>query len=395
MDLDRRPSLRLQRALMLRSVSLSRRDLVRHLLAYEPPPGLREVAALRHHAVIELEGGRWRLPGGTLVVRLRPGTRRRLRDGRRPPLRSCYPMSNPDRPSFDLLTRAWIPCIDRDGRFVEMGVLDALRRAHQLCEVRDPSPLVTYGIARLLLAIVQDAIDPKNPREWLDHFRRGSFGEAMIERVLARDNDRFDLFHPTHPFGQSGDWPTVVDRAARKDLTPTTVGRLRPEIPSDTNVNHFSHVYDEHFAMCPACTARGLATLSAFAKIDGRGYSASINGTPPVYLWLAGADLFESLVWNLALPNFQPNGPDRQGGPSWRGDGTVPSVQRPVAGFVDGLTWQPRKVRLLPAGPGDCTACGTASDVIVRQVLWGPGRSRPKEAPFWRRPVRRLHVGGG
>src|SRR3954468_13568093 len=113
----------------------------------------------------------------------------------------------PAPPRYDLLTEPWVPCIDRAGAPVVLGLLDVLRRAHELSEVRDASPLVTYGLDRLLLAIVQDRVVPESKAAWVAHYRRGRFDPALIDRLRAEDGDRFDLFHPTHPFYQSGDIP--------------------------------------------------------------------------------------------------------------------------------------------------------------------------------------------
>ncbi len=296
---------------------------------------------------------------------------------------------------FDLLTEPWIPTVDLRGRPVTLSLLNVLGRAHELKEIRDASPLVTYGIHRLLQAIVQDSVNPREKRDWFDHFRKSRFDDAFIDRLLRVDGDRFDLFHPTHPFGQSGDLPMSSNAKERKDLEPTTVGRLRPEIPSATNVNHFRHAYDKRQAFCPQCLARSIVTLAPFAKSDGRVYMASINGSPPVYVNYIGDSLFHSLAWNLVLPNYRPKSSAGNDSPSWRGDGTVPaSALKRDAGLVAGLTWQPRRLRLLPGPPGNCSLCGMQSDVLVSEILWGPGYSRPKDSAWWRDPFVAYTKGG-
>jgi len=72
LELGRRPSQEVQRELSLRAVSLSRPEVVRHLQDFEPPPGLSECPALKYHAIIELEEGRWNHPNGRLSIRLDP-----------------------------------------------------------------------------------------------------------------------------------------------------------------------------------------------------------------------------------------------------------------------------------------------------------------------------------
>lgn len=71
-DLGRAPDRTLRRELLLRSVAIARRELVAALEESQSPPGLLECAALRHHAVLELEGGIHHLPDVKLTVRLDP-----------------------------------------------------------------------------------------------------------------------------------------------------------------------------------------------------------------------------------------------------------------------------------------------------------------------------------
>jgi CRISPR-associated endonuclease/helicase Cas3 len=71
-DLSTRPTNENQRELSLRAVSMSRREVVSHLESFVPPAGLRECAALKYHAILELEKGCWHHPNGRLAVRLDP-----------------------------------------------------------------------------------------------------------------------------------------------------------------------------------------------------------------------------------------------------------------------------------------------------------------------------------
>jgi len=71
-DLDRPLSPADQREVLLRSVALSDPGLVGHLRGLPTPQGIGVSAALRHHAVLALDRGRYPLPDGRLVVRLDP-----------------------------------------------------------------------------------------------------------------------------------------------------------------------------------------------------------------------------------------------------------------------------------------------------------------------------------
>ena len=86
-------------------------------------------------------------------------------------------------PRFDLLNEPWIPCLGLDGKPRDYGILDVLRHTHELRDVRDPSPLVTYGLYRLLLAVVRERISTQG------HHRVGrSFPEGAIRRRRDRRN---------------------------------------------------------------------------------------------------------------------------------------------------------------------------------------------------------------
>jgi CRISPR system Cascade subunit CasA len=290
-------------------------------------------------------------------------------------------------PRYDLLTEPWVPCVAPDGRPEAVGLLDALLRAHELREVRDASPLVTYGLYRLLLAVAQDLFAPRGKAEWLALFRRGRFDQQPLRRFRDEYADRFDLFHPTRPFYQSSDIRLGQHEEARGEQKAVTVGTLRPEIPTGTFKNHFHHAYDGGHAYCPACAARSLVVLPPFAWAQGKGYVNSINGSPPVYVWLAGRNLFETLCWNLVLPHHRPKAAAESDRPWWRGDGLVRKAQiKHTVGYLESLTWQPRHVRLIPDLSGSCTFCGEGSPTLVRGIVWAGGWTRPKDAAWWQDP---------
>ena len=62
--------------------------------------------------------------------------------------------------SFDLLKRAWVPCIRADGTLDELSLRDALVRAHELRALHGESPLVVAALYRLLLAVLHRVFGP-------------------------------------------------------------------------------------------------------------------------------------------------------------------------------------------------------------------------------------------
>ncbi len=140
-----------------------------------------------------------------------------------------------NRPSFNVLSEPWIPVIRGDGSRDELGILGCLEQAHELREIRDPSPIVEFGLYRLLVAFLLDALilaekRPEDPLDLKKLIEAGKFDMDMIHNYVERCGEVFDLFHPQRPFLQdsqaSGEEKSIFD--------------FYPVFPSGANVVHFS-----------------------------------------------------------------------------------------------------------------------------------------------------------
>ena len=295
---------------------------------------------------------------------------------------------------FDLLTDAWIPVLTLDGAPEEVGLLACLERAHELREIADQSPLVTFGIHRLLAAALQTHLPLASLDDWADAWERGRFDADLIESVRTGGAARMRLFDAERPFYQSQEVQPRPPKSADK-----TIGYLRLEASTGTNVTHFSHPGDADHAYCAACCARGLVTLPPFALAGGAGIRPSINGVPPFYVLPRGSTLFRTLMLNHPVAPFLPSlATAKDPGPLWsRDDAAVCAEQRGGVGFVESLTWPPRQARLLPEAGGICSQCGRAAPVLVRKMHFAQGWYRDREAPVWDDPwgVYELRVDGG
>src|SRR5262249_5565710 len=160
--------------------------------------------------------------------------------------------------------------------------------------------------------------------------------------------DRFDLFDPRHPFYQTAD---------PGDAEPVSVAYLAMQLPKADRAAWFVHAHEDQHALCPACCARQLATLPPLAFAGGStppqrgkgarvGYKAGLNGANALYVLLHGETLFQTLLWNYALPPARPpQADDAADRPAWAGDGTVGrGAEVARVGYVRSLTWQPRRV---------------------------------------------------
>jgi CRISPR system Cascade subunit CasA len=264
-------------------------------------------------------------------------------------------------PTLDLQHSPWIPVREADGTVKETGLRDALICAHELHEIRDPLPIVEFGLYRLLVALVMDIYQFRDLRDLEELLETGCFDGKWIDAYFAENADRFDLFHAQYPFLQFADLKSEADKP---------LSGLLPPVPSGTNVNHFYHAHEQAFSVCPEAAARLLTTLAPFMTAGGAGLAPSINGAPPWYALMTGNTLFHTICLNCCvIPLSQGN----NGTPSWRRSGVFAQERRQSASLLEGLTWQPRRILLVPGDSGCCVLTGKYSDILISSMKFAPG----------------------
>jgi CRISPR system Cascade subunit CasA len=290
----------------------------------------------------------------------------------------------------NLWTDPWIRVLQPNGERAELSIRDTLLRAHELRALYDPSPLTVAGVHRLLTAIAQWIYAPESLREIADVLEAGRFDAERIADFGGAFAQRFGLFDPVAPFLQTADAPAQPGKEVK------TVASLLAEAPSGTNRAHFHHVTDDSHRFCPACCARALVTMPAFAAAAGRPYRPGINGTPPIYALPSGGTIFESLVRSLTAPDYQPAMADRfrEQAAIWTGQPVVPRCgDVPDVGYIESFTLPARRIRFYPVvGLTQCTHCGAHTMISVSDIHFDMGVSRPKEFEIWRDPFVALRV---
>jgi CRISPR system Cascade subunit CasA len=272
-----------------------------------------------------------------------------------------------DKPAlatFDLRDEPWIPVVREDGNQGELSLRAVLRDALHLREIRDQLPTVEFGLYRLLITLVLDIFELQNSTDLEALLGAGEFNPRRVDEYFEKWHDRFDLFHRDHPFLQT---------PGMDDVNPKPLAGLLPPIPSGTNASHFHHADERAFAVSPAAAARLLTTIGPFMTSGGAGLSPSINGAPPWYALIRGRTLFETLCLNCPvlsdlLPQAQGDEP-----PAWRNKRSVTSDRRNGASLLAALTWQPRRIQLLPDGPGSCALTARDTRVLVREMKFSAG----------------------
>jgi CRISPR system Cascade subunit CasA len=280
--------------------------------------------------------------------------------------------------SFNLVTEPWIPCLTQDGQTKELSLGETLARASEIREIVDSSPLVTAAIHRLLLAVLHRCLDgPRSDDDWRYLWARHYFDKSAVDGYLKKWRGRFDLFDAHLPFYQT---PGLdISKAA-------PISKLTHELSAGNNPLLFDHSIDaDPMPLTPAQAGRYLLALHAFAVGGlvsfqrGEERHRSADAAPLVkgaVILLTGANLFETLLLNMvnvdggsSMPfEFDP-ARDR---PAWEQDVPVTPSERHPDGYLDLLTWQSRRVLLVPERDG--------GSVVLRKVILMKGYQFPDGA---------------
>jgi CRISPR system Cascade subunit CasA len=291
--------------------------------------------------------------------------------------------------SFNLWSEPWIRVVHIDGTLTELSISDCLYSAPELGALADPSPLVVCGTHRLLVAILQYIFDPESLSDLTRLLRTGKVDAGKVDKFAAQFIHRFDLFHPTEPFLQTGDI-ALTDSQLGSDKN-SSISRLFTEIPTATNRTLFRHVTDGSHRVCPVCCAGALITVPAFASSGGSGIYPSINGVPPVYILPMGKTLFETLAFSLMSQDAQPRmaASERAGAALWNADPIIGHGTEVFSvGYIESLLFPARRLRLFPElGALCCTQCGRETSVSVREIFFEMGhRLDTKNRGSWDDP---------
>jgi CRISPR system Cascade subunit CasA len=275
---------------------------------------------------------------------------------------------------FDLVDEGWIPCVLADGGRLEcLGLRETLRRAPEIREVADGSPLVTAALHRLLLAILHRNFGPASEDEWHGLWKVGRFPAGPLDEYFERWRERFDLFHAERSFYQCR---SVKGQKARP------AAKLSPELACGNNATLFDHTTEgKGLAFTPARAARALVALQCFAvggtQSREKGEGPSARGAPlakGALVVVKGTNLLETLLLNLvryAPVDEEPFAVTDEDLPAWE-RGTEPAAgDRYPSGYLDLLTWQSRRVLLLPER-------SESGMVVVRKVVIMKGEQFPE-----------------
>ncbi|NLI17879.1 MAG: type I-E CRISPR-associated protein Cse1/CasA [Actinomycetales bacterium] len=306
-------------------------------------------------------------------------------------------------PRYDLVEQPCVPIVRHNGsESAVVSLRTALTEAVNFVGLAPDNALAAVVLVRLLSAIVL-ASDPSiRGREDIERlWSMGSFDIEALERYFADRPDSFELFGQDRPFYQV---------AGLKPLSgePKPASALRLSVATGNNVPLFSTLTEaDAVRLSPAEAFLGLLAVQGYdtAAIktgvvgDPAAKAGKTTGNPTGNLGQLGAvlplgqNLFHTLLLNLPLVSRKEDDLpawDRVLTPAWE-------IRQP-RGTLDLLTWQSRRVRLIPdddgyvvgavIGAGDrmhftppelephtCWRDTKTGDVARRPVRWSPGQA--------------------
>jgi CRISPR system Cascade subunit CasA len=264
--------------------------------------------------------------------------------------------------SYNLVEERWLPCLTVEGEVRQASLREALIEAHRLREIQHPSPLVTASLHRLLLAVIHRALGPGGPASWQGIWEAGSFPGRALDEYLAAWRHRFGLFDDAHPFYQ------VAGLAG--GARPAQI--MLQELASGNNATLFDHTVDRvAVALSPAQAACYLVALHSYhfggtiTRLPGEGRSAEAAPLMKSVVALLHSDtLFATLLLNWYRRAAPGPARAREDRPAWERDLPTSAGARMPDGYADLLTWQSRRVRLVPGAAGVETVVPSA--VVMR-----------------------------
>lgn len=265
--------------------------------------------------------------------------------------------------SFNLIDQKWIPCVHLDGHMEEYSLRDTLTQAQILRGIQGDFPLETASIYRLIIAVLHSVFrGPSNQSVWAELWSLRKWDMQQIDNYLNAWQDRFDIFHPLKPFYQIAD-----DRAKPKSIISLVMDMAAGNM--GTLFDHHNEIEGE--AISPAKAARTIITAQTFGLAGLALPGAPFTDAPwarGVIFFVEGSNLFETLALNL-LPypdekrNNMSSGTNDK--PAWENDDPYKPMRQIPMGYLDYLTWQNRRVLLIPEGD--------VNSPIVRSITVAPG----------------------
>lgn len=260
------------------------------------------------------------------------------------------------RVSYSLLDEGWIPCLFDDGSVRELSLKQIFAEAPRVRDIVGELPTQTFAIARLLLAILHQALGEELERksDWARLWREG-LPVDEVHGYLEEHRDRFDLLHPERPFYQVAGLHTAKNEVKGVEAllfdVPSNFRLFTGRTGAALDGLSFAeaarwlihaHAYDVsgiHSGMVGDTRVKGGKGYGI-----GTGFAGELGG-----VLVEGNNLAETLVLNLVPRSGDSVYLDVAPWEREPDTAAARSDENP-RGTVDVLTWQSRRIRLVHNG---------------------------------------------
>lgn len=262
--------------------------------------------------------------------------------------------------TYNLLKEAWIPCKDQEEILKLVNIVDAVTDAHKLKNLQADTPITTASLYLFLLAFVSAIFKPEDDGDWEEIWQNGSFSREKVMDYTEKWKERFNLFDEKHPFFQD---MKIGKRKADKEklkkeneAEPKGLAGFLLHVASGTNPTLFDHSMDDrvkHYT--PEQAAQLLIMLQSFslggmtsASISGDKYYKDCAFSRGILFLSKGNNLFETIMLNLIPREFDQKKWEGIDQPAWEKIDAFEEEKTMPGGICDLLTWQSRRILLLP-----------------------------------------------
>lgn len=305
---------------------------------------------------------------------------------------------------FSLIDEPWIPVMDLEGRKQEASLLELYTRAGTLHSIACELPSQSFAILRLALAVLHRATGgPTGESGWRTLWKTSDLPVADLTDYLDAFRDRFDLFHPIHPFYQVADLRSAKDGEFGLERLIADVPNGVPFLTARAGSGMVSMSAADAARWIVHCQAFDPSGIKTGAVGDprvtgGKGYPMGVGSAGSLGgVNLEGSTLRETLLLNLlpVTPNW--HRADERDLPVWERPPQTAAEEadatRGPFGPVGLFTWQSRRIRLFGDRNGVTGAMIANGDKLDWQdrhltepmSVWG--RSGPREKDQKRAPI--------
>jgi CRISPR system Cascade subunit CasA len=265
--------------------------------------------------------------------------------------------------SFNLTQERWIPVVSHDWQRQEVSLIELFNDWGKYREIQADNPPTTLALHRFLIAIFHRAYDgPRDEEHWEEI--RDDRGQKAID-YLQQHADKFDLFHPEHPFMQ--------DISIESDAAGEIYQAAQIHGNNTSTVFCHEHQWSQAAISIPE-GARLLLRLQMF-DVGGKKAGATdpagvIHTMGAANILVRGKTLQDTLMLNLMQYDPAGNIPTAVNGedlPSWERL-LLATANRIPAGYIDHLTYQCRRCRLFLEGENVVRAASHPGDKLPRDL---------------------------